>query len=537
MKGILILLAGLACRLAAQDGVMHPFTAEFLPTGGRGSVAFEWVGRGGASYALEQSPSIFFTNQVSSTYYLGDGGIVSAHCPLPPEDSGFWKVRALGASNGVCVAQSGEHAGKLVRYDDSGAPELLRAFGVNYYDAFVRYLADENNTTFIAGFEYLRDHHIPVARVLAAGFWPKDWTLYFTDREEYFRRLDHFVAQAEEYGIGLVMTFFWEVHTPGEIVDDAVAGGILVPGVDFTPVDPLNLDLNGDPTYAEYKRELGRADSGSNAFITHYTRELVERYAHSPAIWAWEFGNEYNNFVDHPNLTLSRTRPGGPATQGMMLPSTSINFAELPAWTGSDDLVRADVEVAKINFATTVRAIDTWRLVMGGDAMPRWSAYHNWTEHTWTRDSRAELAQILPVDNPAPMDTVTVHVYPRGPGASPDIYFTDSPVTNQWLTGQYQELLDYFVAESAALGRPLVVGEWGVIGNGTTADEKATFHRFMQALIDSGVQLSLLWDFDNQNPGQTASWWVNPGTAKEYQLTNPDPNLWDLEQVNLLFQP
>lgn len=128
-----------------------------------------------------------------------------------------------------------------------------------------------------------------------------------------------------------------------------------------------------------------------------------------------------------------------------MLPSTSTNMTLLPAWTGPDDLSRADVQVAKENFANTVRSIDTWRLIMSGDAVPRTSAFHNWTEHTWMQDSRAEMAQVLPVDNPSPMDTVTVHIYPGKPGDSPQIYFSDDPVTNQWLTGQYKKLIDVTV--------------------------------------------------------------------------------------------
>ena len=532
-----LIIAVLVALAGSASAAPVPFDAEFSTTGGVDSVSFEWGGEGGASYALEQCPDLSFTNQVQSRYFLGDGGVLSTGSPLPDQDAGFWRVRSLGPSNGVCVATSGEHAGKLVRYNDAGNQELLNAFGVNYYDAFYRYLKDSNDTSFIAGFEYLRDHHIPVARVMAAGFWPKDWNLYFTDRDEYFRRLDYFVAQAEHYGIGLILDFFWSVYTPGEIVEGAVAAGILVPGVDFVPVDPLNTNDFGVSTYAEYKRGLGRVDSGSNAFITHYTRELVERYGRSPAIWGWEFGNEYNLVVDHPNLVGHRSRPGAPNTQGMMLPNTSTNFVELPAWTGPDDLVRADVLVAKTNFARTVRSIDAWRLIMGGDAIPRVSAYHNMTEHTWGKDSRAELAQVLPMDNPAPMDTVTVHIYPGKPGEDPEVYFMyDDPVTNQWETGQYKELFDYFVAESASLGRPLIIGEWGAIGTGTTEDEKTTFHRYMQALIDSGVQLSLLWDFDNKNGGQIPYWWVNPGTPKEYQLTNEDPDLWDLEQANLFFQ-
>ncbi|MEA2068990.1 MAG: cellulase family glycosylhydrolase, partial [Verrucomicrobiota bacterium] len=521
----------------AQGALSHPFLAEVTSTGGQDSVTFQWQGEGGIGYMLEQCPDVFFSSGVQPRYFLGDGGVVSTGNPLPPEqDSGFWRVFSLSTSNGVCVAQSGTYSNQLVRYDDAGNPAPLHAFGVNYYDAFLRYINDVNDTSFVEGFEYLRDHHIPVARVLAAGFWPKQWNLYFTDKAEYFRRLDYFVSQAERCGVGLIIDCFWATVTVGEIVDDAVAAGLLVPGVDFVPPNPLNVDLYGDPTHAEYKRALGRADSGSNAIIAYYTRELVERYGRSPAIWGWEFGNEYSNVVDHPNILAMRDRPGSPAAQGMMLPNSSTNLVELPAWTGPDDLIRADVEVAKINFSQTVRSIDTWRLIMGGDSNPRSSAYHNWTEHSWTKDSRAELAQVIPVDQPSPMDTVTVHVYPGSPTASPEIYFTDDPVTNQWLTGQYKAFLDYFVAESTALGRPLIVGEWGAKGDGTTADEKTTFHRFLQALIDSEVQLSLLWDFDNKNAGQVGQWYVNPGTAKEYQLSNTDTNLWDLEQANLFFE-
>ena len=368
----------------------------------------------------------------------------------------------------VFVPTSGEHAGKLVRYDDAGNPVLLKAFGVNYQTAFSRYIDDVNDTSFIAGFDYLRDHNIPVARVMAAGFWPNDWNLYFTDKTEYFRRMDYFIAQAEQHEIGLILDLFWSTDVLGELVDDAVVAGYLTPGVDFVPPSPLNLDEFGAETYDEYKRAMGRPDSGSNAFIELYTSEMVERYKNSPAIWGWEFGNEYNLHVDHPQVPLKRVRKGGAATQGMTLADSNTNLVELPAWSGPDDLVRADVLVAKTNFANTVRSIDPWRLITSGDAKSMRSAYHNWTEHTWTTDSRAEHALILPVDNPAPMDTLSVHIYPGKPGVDPEIYFPDdNPVTLGWVDGQYKELLDYFMAESAALGLPLIVGEWGATASVT----------------------------------------------------------------------
>jgi endo-1,4-beta-mannosidase len=32
-----------------------------------------------------------------------------------------------------------------------------------------------------------------------------------------------------------------------------------------------------------------------------YVRDVVERYKDSPAVWGWEFGNEYNIPTDLPD--------------------------------------------------------------------------------------------------------------------------------------------------------------------------------------------------------------------------------------------
>ncbi len=532
MRFVRLSLVFLLCAAARAAGPHLSIDAAAA----NGSVRVEWYGEGGVNYALQRSPDPAFDAGTASTYHLGHQEMLPVEETLS-DGQAFFRVQVQPESAGVGVAKSGPHAGTLVAYNESGLQEPLCAFGVNYYDAFTRYIADSNDTSFVEGFAYLQTNNIPVARVLCAGFWPKNWDLYFADRDEYFRRLDTFVEQAEEHQIGLIIDFFWAMVSVGELVDDAVDAGILVAGEDFVPVDPLNTDVYGELTCAEYKTALGRPDSGSNALIEHYTRELVERYAASPAIWGWEFGNEYNLGVDHPNLTAMRDRPGGPTWQGMMLTETTNDTAVLPAWTGPDDLTRADVLVAKTLFAETVRSIDTWRLIVSGDSSPRSSAYRNWTEHAWTPfDTRTENGLVMPVDNPSPMDTVTVHFYPGASNSSPVVYFpNDDPVTNQWLTGQYQELMDHYQLQSGLIDRPLVVGEWGAAGDGTTDDEKQTFHRMVQALIDSGVQLSLLWTFDNRNSGQTSDWWVNPGTDKEYQLTNDDPDLWDLKQANLKY--
>ena len=493
-----------------------------------------WDGQGGVNYELLQSADLRFTNGLTSRFVLGRGATLPVDVALSGQTNCFWRVTAMDESSGVCVANSGSLAGKLVRFNAAGNAVALRAFGVNYYDAFLRYLSSSNDTSFIQGFDYLNTHHIPVARVLAAGFWPKDWNLYFTNKTEYYHRLDFLVQQAELHHVGLILDLFWTATTVGELVDDAVNAGYLKAGTDFVPSNQLNNDYLGRPTYAEYRKALGRCDSGSNALIAYYTREIVSRYARSPAVWAWEFGNEYNLAVDLPNIATQR--PTRSPSLGQNLPAEG---SSVPAWTGKEDITREDILVAKNLFAAAVRTIDAWRLIMSGDSTPRQAAYSNWKAHTWSVNNRADLAKVIPMDNPAPMDTVTIHHYPETPGTAAVVYFTNGPVTNQWLTGQYKELLTYFVTNSAALSRPLVVGEWGAIGDGTTADEKTTFNRVMQALIDSQVQLSLLWTFDTRNTGMTNQWWIQtgqisgyPASPKLYMITNDDPSLWDLEQAN-----
>ena len=56
----------------------------------------------------------------------------------------------------------------------------------------------------------------------------------------------------------------------------------------------------------EHLDQYGNPDSKSLAFIRRYTQEVVERYRNSPAIWGWEFGNEYNLDADLPGHHLHR---------------------------------------------------------------------------------------------------------------------------------------------------------------------------------------------------------------------------------------
>jgi hypothetical protein len=68
-----------------------------------------------------------------------------------------------------------------------------------------------------------------------SGYGPIGWPLYFSDKTEYFRRLDDFVEQAELHGIGLHINILGGIDPVGELVDDAVDASYLIPGIDFSP--------------------------------------------------------------------------------------------------------------------------------------------------------------------------------------------------------------------------------------------------------------------------------------------------------------
>jgi hypothetical protein len=435
---------------------------------------------------------------------------------------------AVYSPAGTGIPSTGALAGKFVRYTTSATPVALRAYGVNYFDAFQRYLRNVDDRSFTTGFAYLQTHKIPVARVMFAGFNPVDWSLYFTNKPEFYRRMDDFVEQAERHRVGLIFSMFWSYDGIGELVDDAVSAGYLTPGTDFTAPAPLNLTVSDTPTYAEYRNELGRASSGTTALINYVTTEFVNRYRGSPAIWGWEFSNETNLAADLPNG--NQFRPVANANRGYLLkrdPST------VPTYTSVDDVSRADFTYAKTNFAAKVRALDPWRFISTGDSRCRVSSWNNWQNRVFSPDSRVQMTAVMAEDNPAGISAVSVHVYPNN-----ETYFPNDPpsINTARSTGDYAEFFSFLKGAAAAQNRPLFVGEWGVSGTGlTTGDERPTYQRMFQAIIDQEITLSLLWTFDNINPNQTATFWVNPGTDKEYQLTNTDPALWDLEQANLTY--
>ena len=368
---------------------------------------------------------------------------------------------ALCSCSNVAQEQSESSAGLTMVEGQlclEGKP--YRGMGVNYFSLFYRTLKDGSDHSYETGLKQLSEAGIPFVRFMACGFWPSEWELYLNEKEKYFKQLDDVVRSAEKNKIGLIPSLFWNMATVPDVVGE--------------PMD-----------------QLGNPESKTIAFIRQYASEVVKRYKASPAIWAWEFGNEYNLHVDLPNA--SKHRP--PVWQKL---KTALSRSE------RDELSAQMMLIAYGEFAKAVRQYDQHRILITGNSIPRPHAWHNSKEKSWTLDSRNQFAEVLQRDNPDPFGMMSVHVYPR---------------KNNQYSGGFENLKDLVVglqAIAVKAKKPLFIGEFGASLTLGVEDERRKLRELISAIESSKVPLSALWVFDHS--GQDKDWNITFENKRAYML-------------------
>ncbi len=358
----------------------------------------------------------------------------------------------LVVSLGVCVGALADppKLGLSVRADGAlvkdGKP--FRGIGVDYFSAFYRTLIKADDTSYDAGFQVLQDMKIPFVRMIGEGFWPSEMKLYFDNPAEYFRRFDAVVRSAEKHGIGLIPSLCWNTCT-------------------FP-------DLAGEPC-----DQWGNPQSKTIALMQRYTKDVVTRYLNSPAIWGWEFGNEYNLSADLPNASEWR-------------PPVVPDLGTAKSRSARDELTHDMVRTAFAEFAKEVRKYDPDRIIDTGSGFPRASAWHQRQEKSWTKDTPEQYAEMLVGDNPDPVDVISVHAY------GDDV-------------NRIAETME--IARKAH--KPLFAGEFGVEGAKTDKSVKE-FTELLQTIEDERVPLAALWVYDHND--QDKSWNVTATNERAWQL-------------------
>jgi len=325
----------------------------------------------------------------------------------------------------------------------------FRGIGANYFSLFTRLLKNTNDTSSLSNLSSLASAKIPFVRFAACGYWPAEQQLYLNDREEFLRRFDRVVRKAEDAGVGLIPSLFWHLPTVSDLAHESM-------------------------------QQLGNPSSKSIALIRRYTKDLVGRYGKSPAIWAWEFGNESALSIDLPNAAQNR-------------PPVVPELGTASRRTDADDLTFSQLRVAYVAFAESVRSRDRSRLIFSGNAFPRDSAWHNSQEKSWKADSAVQFREILLRDNPDPMDAISVHLYAsRG---------TRYPAGAKTI----EEIIALAVETARAAHKPLFIGEFGAERQlGSITEQRAVFNEMLAAIEKHKVPLSAFWVFDF--PNQDKNW-------------------------------
>ncbi|MFA6242786.1 MAG: cellulase family glycosylhydrolase [Candidatus Hydrogenedentales bacterium] len=325
-----------------------------------------------------------------------------------------------------------------------------RAFGVNDYYVFLAHLLHPTVRDYEQRFADLSDHGIPFVRFNVSGWSPYDFSLYVTNKDTFFSRLDDVVRCAEQEGIGLIPSLNWSYWTIPDTVHEHISA-------------------------------YGDSNSETIAFLRQYVRDIVTRYKNSPAIWAWEFGNEYNLPADLSCLSNWQD----------VLPPTHTSLG-MPATRTIEDIPStADLLVAFQAFESVVHEIDPLALITTGNSIPRTFAEDLRAGNAWGNlDTIEDYRANLLLTNPTGYELVSIHLYPLEVQA-PVYRFESGHLTT------YDEIASVTINTCRNAGKALFIGEYGAapedIAEGTAEAAAEHLNAMLDAFTTRKVSLAAYW--------------------------------------------
>lgn len=316
--------------------------------------------------------------------------------------------------------------------------------GVNFHPAFHlaldKVFYNDTHTDLEAHFKTLSKSGIPVLRINFNIFYGNQ-VFHWNDsdkKDKWFGAMDYIVSLAEKYNIGIIASLFWNINT-------------------FLDYTGETMDMITVP------------DSASTKLRMKYVKEVVGRYKYSPAIWAWEIGNELNLAVD-----LQQTK--------------------FIASDGTERIFSSDMLTAYYKLiGDAIREEDPYRMITGGDAAPRTSsmALYRTQGASWSpKNDYNGNKQAFEWYTPSPLNTVSIH-YPE------------------------LSLMKDYVKAAKELKIGLYIGEFhGTLfenpGDKTNPEEnteealeQSSWYEMRDTYIDLGVQLVTYWCYGSYTQNRT----------------------------------
>ncbi|MCB1934139.1 MAG: cellulase family glycosylhydrolase [Candidatus Accumulibacter sp.] len=353
-------------------------------------------------------------------------------------------IKSISAANGArLMSGPGVRVGGDRMLKASGAKLLcdgveVREMGVCASDLLTAHIlgtsqkfVDELPQIAQAGFRFVR--------VMGGPLWPSEWTSsYGANKTRYFARVKQFLDCAAEHKIGIVLSLFWRHATQADLASESVNAG------------------------------LGTSGSATRVRCATIIQEYAERFAGHPAVAAWEVGNEYSLFAANGSLPTANAGNGTPASYS----------------SPADVLTLESMRSFYTFFAQTVQQYDTTgRLILSGNGGPGGVIEK-------TLDN---YKTIVPLDNPAPMNSISIHKYAR----------------NEFGNRAYADLTDTLIELrklSDAAGKPFILGEFGSERNETYGGYggDTVFATACEAVYRSGIPLAFAWNW-NRNDSTVAT--------------------------------
>lgn len=222
--------------------------------------------------------------------------------------------------------------------------------------------------------------------------------------------------------------------------------------------------------------------------MRQFVRTLVERYSGNPTILGWEFSNEANSFADLPDSYKYYKVDPKRSTPNVRKEDNNVT---------SRDLLAAVAE-----FARLVEGADKRVMISSGFDVPRINATRL-RRRSGGLDTDVEFTQALTQQSAAPLNSVSVHIYP------------DTVTRYRYRAVNVNTLLDatYAVARDG-LKIPFV-GEFGVqMGEG--GEERRQFGELLKAIGGRNGGLAALWVYDFSH--QEGVWNVTANGPRAFQL-------------------
>lgn len=277
-------------------------------------------------------------------------------------------------------------------------------------------------------FKPLKDNGVPFIRIQMGTHYKEEVAKYDKEPDKYFAAMDEVVAAAEKFNVGIIGSLMWNLSS--------------IPGYVGETIEALK-----DP------------NSESMVLAAQYVRDVVKRYKDSPAIWAWEIGNEGNLGCDL-------------GAQGGFLTTEILNkYYEL--------------------IGSVIKENDPNRLITGGDSEPRGSSKALRETGTWAPvDTYEDTKETIGLYTPSPLNCISMHMYQEDKTTIRDF----KTIIGDYVKMAKELKIAYFVGEFGA-GSMTFANEMDQKGpeDPREALEQECWKALKDAILENDVQLSAAW--------------------------------------------